>query len=253
MPRPALKPKMKKKKKSKVSNNRSSEHAQPLSRDDVVDHVAALYMEGYAKSVSTTTSSRSFLKELERHPALLLNADYQPLSYLPLSMWNWQESVKGIFTGKVQVVEVYPDVSVRGANWEIKLPSVIALTEYVSTVKHTPAFTKRNVFLRDEYRCQYCAQHFRQADLSLDHVVPRCRGGTLEWDNVVASCRRCNGKKGSLCVSQLKSVGMELLQEPFVPSQYQLAKVAGRMLPKRMHPTWEPYIQHLRGDECDEH
>jgi hypothetical protein len=68
---------------------------------------------------------------LDRHPALLLNADYQPMSSLPLSLWHWQEAVKAVFSGKVTVVDTYPNVLIRAANLEVPLPSVIALTEYV--------------------------------------------------------------------------------------------------------------------------
>jgi len=174
--------------------------------------------------------------------ALVLNADYQPMSYLPLSMWHWQEAVKAVFSGKVTVVDVYENVTIRAAHLEIPLPSVIALNEYVPHFHQTPAFTKRNVFLRDEYRCQYCSNFFQTRDLSLDHVVPRCRGGRLHWKNAVTCCRRCNGRKGSLTVEDLRGVGMKLLREPRVPTQYELAAVAGRMLPRRVHSTWEPYL-----------
>lgn len=164
------------------------------------------------------------------------------MSFLPLSLWHWQEAVKAIFSGKVTVVDVYEDVTIRAANLEIPLPSVIALNEYVPKYHQTPAFTKRNVFLRDEYRCQYCNEHFHTRDLSIDHVVPRCQGGLLHWENAVTSCHACNGRKGSLRVEELRSVGMRLLRPPRVPSQYELASIAGRMLPRRVHATWEPYL-----------
>jgi 5-methylcytosine-specific restriction endonuclease McrA len=128
----------------------------------------------------TAQSSTSFM------PALVLNADYQPLSFTPLSLWSWQEAVKAVFRGKVTVVDVYENVVVRGVSLEIPLPSVIALNEYVSNHKSIPAFTKRNVYLRDEYKCCYCNdQFFSQSDLSIDHVHPRCRGGRLDWENAV--------------------------------------------------------------------
>lgn len=105
----------------------------------------------------------------------------QPLHYLPLSLWSWQEAVKAVFCGKVTVVDVYPDTTVRAANWEIPLPSVVALNDYVKQLNNRPAFTRRNVFLRDEYKCQYCQERFHSADLSFDHVTPRCMGGQLTW------------------------------------------------------------------------
>jgi 5-methylcytosine-specific restriction endonuclease McrA len=128
----------------------------------------------------TAQCSTSFM------PALVLNADYQPLSFTPLSLWSWQEAVKAVFRGKVTVVDVYENAVIRGVSLEIPLPSVIALNEYVSNHKSIPAFTKRNVYLRDEYRCQYCnGEFFSQNDLSIDHVHPRCKGGRLNWENAV--------------------------------------------------------------------
>jgi 5-methylcytosine-specific restriction endonuclease McrA len=253
-------------KKSRRKASRRS-RANPLSPEDLSDHVSNLYIHGpggvlphkfdtltasagmrddgtsHSQDNTHLTCSQAAVQRLDRHPALVLNADYQPLTYLPLSLWSWQDAVKAIFSGKVTVVDVYPDVTIRAASLELPLPSVIALNEYVPTYQSRPAFTKRNVFLRDEYRCQYCADQFHTRDLSLDHVVPRCRGGRLTWDNAVTSCRHCNGRKGSLDVTQLGRVGMRLQRSPHVPTPYQLAAIAARMLPRKVHPTWEPYLQ----------
>ena len=105
----------------------------------------------------------------------------QPLSVLPLSLWSWQETIKAVFSGKVTVVDVYTGISIKAVNVDVPLPSVIALTEYVAQPKQRPAFTRRNVFLRDGYMCQYCSKRHRTNDLTLDHVVPRCVGGKLDW------------------------------------------------------------------------
>ena len=134
------------------------------------------------ESSSHSISSSDYVKLLDSRPALVLNADYQPLSFIPLSLWCWQDSVKAVFSGRVTVVETYPDVTVRGIHMEMPLPSVIALNEFIPKASKTiPAFTRRNVFLRDGYKCQYCNKMFKGHELSLDHVIPRCRGGTLRW------------------------------------------------------------------------
>lgn len=248
-----------KKKKAKKGGGPSYEHSKRrpgpgriLSEDELSDHVSARYIVGSGESIDHTNLSRSaennpeaqaeFLKQLNQRPALVLNADFQPLGYLPLSLWSWQDAVKGIFNGKVQVVDVYPDVTIRAANIEVPLPSVIALTDYVKHVNQRPAFTRRNVFLRDEYKCQYCGGRFHTADLSLDHVHPRSMGGQLSWENAVTCCLKCNGKKGSTPVSELSKIGMKLLSEPRCPSQMELAAKAARMVPRRVHPTWKPYL-----------
>lgn len=187
----------KKKTIQETPNHKTSRKIGPgrsLSEEELTEHVSARYINDkrgvLSQAIMETeddfdeddSEERSqFIKELNRCPALVLNADFQPLSYLPLSLWTWQDAVKAIFSGKVQVVDVYPDVCVRAANLEVPLPSVIALSEYVPQKNQRPAFTRRNVFLRDEYKCQYCNDRFHTADLSLDHVHPRCMGGQLTW------------------------------------------------------------------------
>lgn len=248
----------------------------PISRQELAEHVTSEYIHGknglarfnqqlqqFAQTSAVSAQQQQQQQQrvpddetkcLDHHPALVLNADFQPLSYLPLSVWHWQEAIKSVFSGKVTVVEVYPDVTIRAARLQVPLPSVIALTEYVHSAQHQhhkPAFTKRNVFLRDEYRCQYCGGIFHTNDLSLDHVIPRCRGGHLSWENVVTCCTSCNGKKGSLGLTEIRSKwGMKLRTEPRAPTQYELALAASRMvLPsrrhKKLHPAWEPYLMLL--------
>ena len=102
---------------------------------------------------------------LERCSALVLNADYRPLSYYPLSIWSWQDAVKAIFRGSVDVVSEY-ERTVRSPHLEMKLPSVLALKEYVHTSR-TPAFTRFNVFLRDRWTCQYCGHRHKTHELNL--------------------------------------------------------------------------------------
>jgi 5-methylcytosine-specific restriction endonuclease McrA len=84
---------------------------------------------------------------LESCPALVLNADFRPLSYFPLSLWSWQDSIKAVFLDRVNIVSQYAHV-VRSPSFEMRLPSVIALKEYVPSARR-PAFTRFNVFLRD--------------------------------------------------------------------------------------------------------
>ncbi|KAI2496084.1 HNH endonuclease [Fragilaria crotonensis] len=251
---PVRKAKHKGRRSSNPAKKEISSRGSILTEEELCQHVTAQYIHGPGGTLRASAAKRYHqqeeqelenivqLKRLDQHPALVLNADYQPISFLPLSMWHWQEAVKAVFSGKVTVVEVYPDVTIRAANLEIPLPSVIALNEYVQQPNNKPAFTKRNVFLRDEYRCQYCSHRFHTRDLSLDHVMPRCMGGRLVWENAVTCCKKCNGRKGSLTVDEIKHVGMKLRREPYTPTQYQLHKIAGQMLPKKVHPCWAPYL-----------
>ena len=111
----------------------------------------------------------------EPAPALVLNADFRPLSYFPLSLWPWQDAVKAVFLKRVTIVSEY-DRTVSSPSFEMRLPSVIALKEYVPQARK-PAFTRFNVFLRDRFTCQYCGDRFPTPELTFDHVIPRSRGG----------------------------------------------------------------------------
>ena len=123
-------------------------------------------------------------------PALVLNADFRPLSYFPLSLWPWQEAVKAVFLGRVNIVSEY-DRLVHSPSLTMRLPSVVSLKEYIPTARR-PAFTRFNVFLRDRFTCQYCGRRSPAEGLTFDHVVPKSRGGKTTWSNVVAACEPCN-------------------------------------------------------------
>ena len=107
---------------------------------------------------------------LSAFPALVLNADYQPLSYYPLSLWGWQDTVKAIFLDRVAVVSHYDRV-IRSPGFEFRLPSVVALKQYIPQDRRPP-FTRFNVFLRDRFACQYCRRPHAAQELTFDHVVP---------------------------------------------------------------------------------
>ena len=89
-------------------------------------------------------------------PVLVLNADFRPLSYYPLSLWSWQDAIKAVFLDRVNIVEHY-DRAVHSPSFEMQLPSVVSLKSFVKPTTH-PAFTRFNVFLRDRFVCQYCAR-----------------------------------------------------------------------------------------------
>ena len=133
----------------------------------------------------------------ENSPALVLNADFRPLSYFPLSLWCWQDTVKAVFLDRVNIVSEYDEL-IRSPSFEMRLPSVIALKQYVPQSRR-PAFTRFNVFLRDKFNCQYCGDGFPTPDLTFDHVIPRSRGGRTSWDNVVTACSGCNLRKATRC------------------------------------------------------
>ncbi|KAG5189535.1 HNH endonuclease family protein [Tribonema minus] len=196
--------------------------------------------EGSAELELYDNTDREF-RSLESCPALVLNADYQPLSYLPLSLWPWQEAIKAVWMDRVVVLATH-DRYVRSANVELKLPSVIALKGYVNQHAKVPSFTRRNLYLRDGYQCAYCSKQFQAGDLSFDHVTPRKLGGPTSWTNVVTSCHRCNNAKGDCHPKSLSRIGMRLNKAPHIPTFYELQNQARRYPPKLIHKTWAEYL-----------
>ncbi len=174
---------------------------------------------------------------LDSCPALILNADFRPLSYFPLSVCSWQDAVKAVFLDRVNIVSHY-DHYVRSPSFEMQLPSVISLKEYVAS-NRKPAFTRFNVFLRDSFICQYCGGHFPTPHLTFDHVVPRSKGGHTTWDNVVTSCSDCNLLKGSYHTYQC---GMYPRVKPYQPNARQLQENGRAFPPNFLHESWRDFL-----------
>ena len=167
------------------------------------------------------------------HPALLLNADFRPVSLFPLSLISWQEAVSDVVRGRVAVVSEY-DAVVRSPTIQLRLPSVVALTRYRRT-RHRVAFTRYNVFLRDRFTCQYCGTALPTARLTFDHVVPRALGGSTCWQNVVTACGPCNARKGS-------SLRMQPVTRPRAPTQRELLAIRKELPAGHLHQSWLDYL-----------
>jgi 5-methylcytosine-specific restriction endonuclease McrA len=158
--------------------------------------------------------------------ALVLNATYEPLSVVPA-----RRAAVLVLRGKAVMQEPSGRV-LHGATVQLPVPAVVRLTTYVR-VPYRPSIspTRAAVFARDGHRCQYCEA---PAD-SIDHVIPRSRGGGHTWDNVVAACRRCNLRKGDRLPAE---AGYRLRSAPARPSRFEwIYARAGRI-----HPSWESYL-----------
>lgn len=171
---------------------------------------------------------------------LLLNADAQPLSMLPLSTISWQNAVKAHFQNKVVILDSY-DTVLHSANFEMFMPSVVILNRYHRLPK-LAKFSRKNLFLRDQHECQYCSKQFANDKLTIDHVIPRSLGGGTSWTNCVASCKKCNSSKGSRL--------MKPIREPVKPTWHALAyssKTFGITVPR---VEWLDYVdwpaEHVR-------
>ncbi|MDN3647104.1 HNH endonuclease [Pontixanthobacter aestiaquae] len=166
-------------------------------------------------------------------PALVLNADYTPLSYYPLSLWPWQTAIKAVFLDRVDIIECY-DREVHSPSLDMKIPSVIALRQYVKQSEF-PAFTRFNLFLRDRFTCQYCGS---EENLTFDHVIPRRLGGKTTWENIASACAPCNMKKGGRTPKQ---AGMTMVN-PIRPTSWQLQHIGKGFPPNYLHETWRDWL-----------
>ena len=141
---------------------------------------------------------------------LLLNATYEPLKVV-----HWQKAVTLWCQGKVEII-AHHDREVRAVSFSFKLPSVIRLLRYVRIKKrfdYVP-FSRANIYARDEFKCQYCADVFPTPELTFDHVVPVSQGGRKDWENIVTCCVSCNRRKGGRTPSEAR---MHLIRPPRRP------------------------------------
>lgn len=205
-----------------VLSSHQGEHKQ-VFKADLIDRAATF------RSVDEDPT-----RNLSACPTLVLNADYTPLSYYPLSIWPWQTAIKAIFLERVDVVASY-DRQVHSPSLDMKLPSVIALRQYVKPSEF-PAFTRFNLFLRDRFICQYCGS---PSHLTFDHVVPRRLGGKTTWENISTACAPCNMKKGGRTPRQ---AGMKLMVEPIRPTNWQLQQHGKSFPPNYLHETWRDWL-----------
>lgn len=137
---------------------------------------------------------------------LLLNATYEPLN-----VCTWQRALKLIVKGKAEEVEHNGCL----INQTISAPTVIRLRYYVVVPYKELPFNKKNIYHRDEHTCQYCGK--KTSDLTIDHVIPRSRGGKNTWENVAAACSKCNNKKANKTPQE---TGMKLSKKPCRPTNY---------------------------------
>lgn len=158
---------------------------------------------------------------------LVLNKDYQPLSVCSV-----HRSVKLLFMDKAEMLHDYPDRKIRTVTDEFSYPSVIRLRRYINIPYNRIVLSRHNVMKRDNNRCQYCQ---RSKNLTIDHVLPRSRGGKDTWENLVTACDDCNVRKGNRTPEE---AGMDLNRKPFRPIHITfLQSILGGV-----EDDWKPYL-----------
>ena len=145
-------------------------------------------------------------------PVLLLNSSEEVLRVI-----DWRRAIRLFFQDKVVVPYTKTNTyNIESTQGNFRLPRVLRLVEYVHTPFKGSNPSRRNVFNRDRWTCQYCGS---KSELTLDHVHPRSRGGDSSWTNLVAACKSCNGKKSN---HTPKECGMPLIKKPFKPTVVQM-------------------------------
>jgi len=168
---------------------------------------------------------------------LVLNADASPLTVLPISTENWQNAVKAMWAEDVDVLHSYENWIVRSPSIELFVPAVIMLRKYIRVAKDVK-FSKSNVYLRDDYTCQYCGlkAHHNHSLLTYEHVIPRFHGGKTTWTNIASACHKCNHEKGHSLTYKKPNI------VPVKPNYFKLAEKAKQKPVTIPHASWEQYL-----------
>ena len=165
---------------------------------------------------------------------LILAPNYEPIGTI-----SWKKAVALLFLNKVTKLEEY-DEEIRSINFSMKIPSVIVMKNGKMRRINSVRFSRRNIWLRDEGKCQYCNKSVSIKQFTIDHVHPKAAGGKTSWDNVVVSCYDCNQKKGEKllkdCNIKLKKIPRKPLTLPYVN------EIVGFYDDNYLHPTWKFWL-----------
>ena len=168
---------------------------------------------------------------LLNQPVLVLNQNYEPLH-----VCNVRRAVVLVARGKAEIIDQLDRAAalLRTVSADFPVPSIIRMVYFIRRPRPMVRLSRREVFARDRHTCQYCGAH--KTDLTLDHVVPRARGGGHSWENLVSACRACNHRKAGRTPTEAR---MQLRNQPVRPKTT-FAQVYLRHLERR--PAWRPFI-----------
>jgi 5-methylcytosine-specific restriction endonuclease McrA len=170
------------------------------------------------------------MEDLLDEMVLVLNSNYEPLDVCKV-----KRAISLILQKKAETVETNSGV-VRSVTLELEVPSVIRLLYYVKRPRLELKLSRKGIFLRDNYTCQYCGK--KGGELTIDHVVPKRLGGKSVWENLVTACKECNHKKGD---RTLEEANMRLLKEPKAPKHVYYFRLA-KYLEEEKNEGWKKYF-----------
>jgi 5-methylcytosine-specific restriction endonuclease McrA len=162
---------------------------------------------------------------------LVLNSDYEPLN-----VCNVRRAIVLVYLGKADVLHADTEPEAKMTEHIFLTPSVVKLRSHVRRPLPELKLSRRTIFARDNYTCQYCGSTTK--DLTIDHVIPKRAGGPATWDNLVTCCRRCNIKKSDKMAQQ---VGMKLCRTPRRPRYTPYISLTKYLLGRKNH-VWRDYL-----------
>jgi 5-methylcytosine-specific restriction endonuclease McrA len=171
---------------------------------------------------------------------LLLDQGYQPLRVIP-----WQRAICMNFLGKVELVEAHDDWAIRTVTREYPAPAVVRLLGPYRPQQYIVRFSRDGVHIRDRYTCQYCGTRPHKRELTLDHVLPRHRGGPTSWENIVTACSPCNLRKGGRTPEE---AGMQLGSTPHRPRWMPPTKTALGL--EEVPKPWRDWLRGPKEASC---
>ncbi len=165
---------------------------------------------------------------LHHTKVLVLNSSYEPLS-----ICDAQKAVLLLFGGKAVQVTHHPERVISTVSRNFPLPSIVRLTCFVRVPYKSIILTRKNIIIRDSFQCQYCGK--TDLPLTIDHIIPRSRGGEYSWENLITACPRCNSKKGNRTP---REAGMYPLKQAIRPNNLMFMQ----QLTTTFSDDWKPYL-----------
>lgn len=163
---------------------------------------------------------------------LVLNASYEVMKVV-----SWKRAVCWYFLDKVDIIEEY-DQNIRTPSIKMKIPAVVKYKKLIKPKYRALKFSRINIYARDNFICQYCVRRFIRTKLTLDHVIPKSRGGPSSWINCVTCCEECNVRKAD---KTPKEANMRLIAEPRQPSQTEAVALAMKLKTITIPDVWKNY------------
>lgn len=167
--------------------------------------------------------------------ALILDATWRPINFV-----KQNRAITMLLSGKVDLITTWDCEMIRSINVCLEAPAIIRLKNYVGGKFGRPRFRRKILFTRDSWTCQYCGSKLGWKSITVDHVIPKSKGGKTTWENCVSACLKCNEKKGS---KSLRDCNMDLLTNPREPKPQHFWNYFDHCENEKWHPGWTAFLR----------